>query len=79
MQDQALRRVLSFKKTKRSCSVDMGEMATTTCYSYAKRLSIIWTKRSQSVHGMLSHCGTELPKGKPVLFTGSDELEESVV
>ncbi|XP_063801232.1 leucine-rich repeat and fibronectin type-III domain-containing protein 4 [Pseudophryne corroboree] len=66
-------------KTKRSCSVDMGEMATTTCYSYAKRLSVIWTKRSQSVHGMLSHCGTELPKGKPVLFTGSDELEESVV
>ncbi|XP_068115611.1 leucine-rich repeat and fibronectin type-III domain-containing protein 4 [Hyperolius riggenbachi] len=67
------------QKTKRSCSVDMGEMATTTCYSYAKRLSVIWTKRSQSVHGMLSHCGTEAPRAKPVLFTGSDELEESVV
>uniref|UniRef100_A0A8C5PXQ0 Leucine rich repeat and fibronectin type III domain containing 4 n=1 Tax=Leptobrachium leishanense TaxID=445787 RepID=A0A8C5PXQ0_9ANUR len=66
-------------KTKRSCSVDMGEMATTTCYSYAKRLSVIWTKRSQSVHGMLSNCGTEVPKGKAVIFSGSNELEESVV
>ncbi|KAM4617663.1 leucine-rich repeat and fibronectin type-III domain-containing protein 4 isoform 1-T2 [Discoglossus pictus] len=66
-------------KTKRSCSVDMGEMATTTCYSYAKRLSVIWTKRSQSVHGMLSNCGVDVPKAKAVLFTGSDELEESVV
>ncbi|MEE6521346.1 hypothetical protein FKM82_019492 [Ascaphus truei] len=64
-------------KTKRSCSVDM--VATTTCYSYAKRLSVIWTKRSQSVHGMLSNCGAEGPKGKTVLFSGSDELEESVV
>ncbi|KAE8607813.1 hypothetical protein XENTR_v10011293 [Xenopus tropicalis] len=71
--------VFGVPKAKRSCSVDMGEMATTTCYSYAKRLSIIWTKRSQSVHGMLSNCGTELSKGKQVLFSSSDELEESVV
>ncbi|XP_063293319.1 leucine-rich repeat and fibronectin type-III domain-containing protein 4 isoform X2 [Pelobates fuscus] len=66
-------------KTKRSCSVDMGEMATTTCYSYAKRLSVIWTKRSQSVHGMLSNCGAEVPKGKAVIYSSSNELEESVV
>ncbi|TRY82787.1 hypothetical protein DNTS_031992 [Danionella cerebrum] len=38
---------------KRSSSFDMGEIATTACYSYAKRLSVIWTKRSQSLHGML--------------------------
>ncbi|KAG8433055.1 hypothetical protein GDO86_014216 [Hymenochirus boettgeri] len=71
--------VFGLPKSKRSCSVDMGEMATSTCYSYAKRLSIIWTKRSQSAHGMLSNCGSELSMGKPVLFSGSEELEESVV
>uniref|UniRef100_A0A673LQ41 Leucine rich repeat and fibronectin type III domain containing 4b n=1 Tax=Sinocyclocheilus rhinocerous TaxID=307959 RepID=A0A673LQ41_9TELE len=38
---------------KRSSSFDMGEIATTACYSYAKRLSVIWTKRSQSLHGMV--------------------------
>ncbi|KAJ7996773.1 hypothetical protein DPEC_G00240490 [Dallia pectoralis] len=37
----------------RSCSFDVGEITTTTCYGYAKRLSVIWTRRSQSVHGML--------------------------
>lgn len=41
---------------KRSSSFDMGEIATTACYSYAKRLSVIWTKRSQSLHGMLVQC-----------------------
>ncbi len=41
---------------KRSSSFDMGEIATTACYSYAKRFSVIWTKRSQSLHGMLVHC-----------------------
>uniref|UniRef100_A0A3B1JQJ9 Leucine rich repeat and fibronectin type III domain containing 4a n=1 Tax=Astyanax mexicanus TaxID=7994 RepID=A0A3B1JQJ9_ASTMX len=41
---------------KRSCSFDAGDIATTTCYSYAKRLSVIWTRRSQSLHGMLVHC-----------------------
>uniref|UniRef100_A0A672KDY1 Leucine-rich repeat and fibronectin type-III domain-containing protein 4-like n=1 Tax=Sinocyclocheilus grahami TaxID=75366 RepID=A0A672KDY1_SINGR len=41
---------------KRSSSFDMGEIATTACYSYAKRFSVIWTKRSQSLHGMLVQC-----------------------
>ncbi|XP_036404707.1 leucine-rich repeat and fibronectin type-III domain-containing protein 4-like [Megalops cyprinoides] len=45
-------------RTKRSSSFDMGEIATTTCYSYAKRLSVIWTRRSQSLHGMLVHCAS---------------------
>ncbi|KPP79276.1 leucine-rich repeat and fibronectin type-III domain-containing protein 4-like [Scleropages formosus] len=44
--------------TKRSCSFDMGEVATATCYGYAKRLSVIWTRRSQSLHGMLVHCAS---------------------
>ncbi|XP_026859590.2 leucine-rich repeat and fibronectin type-III domain-containing protein 4 isoform X1 [Electrophorus electricus] len=39
---------------KRSSSFDMGNMASTaTCYGYAKRLSVMWSKRSQSLHGML--------------------------
>ncbi|KPP72202.1 leucine-rich repeat and fibronectin type-III domain-containing protein 4-like [Scleropages formosus] len=45
-------------RAKRSSSLDMGEIATTTCYSYAKRLSVIWTRRSQSVHGMLVQCAS---------------------
>ena len=44
---------------KRSCSFDVGEITTTTtCYSYAKRLGVIWTRRSQSLHGMLVHCAS---------------------
>ncbi|KAL2094731.1 hypothetical protein ACEWY4_009450 [Coilia grayii] len=45
-------------RTKRSCSFDVGEITTTTCYGYAKRLSVIWTRRSQSLHGMLVHCAS---------------------
>ncbi|KAG7484021.1 hypothetical protein MATL_G00044780 [Megalops atlanticus] len=45
-------------RAKRSCSFDMGEVATTTCYSYTKRLSMIWTRRSQSLHGMLVQCAS---------------------
>ncbi|XP_051956528.1 leucine-rich repeat and fibronectin type-III domain-containing protein 4-like isoform X2 [Xyrauchen texanus] len=45
-------------KTKRSCSFDVGEITTNTCYSYAKRLSIIWNNRSQSQHGMLVDCAS---------------------
>lgn len=45
-------------RRKRSSSFDMGNMATTTCYSYARRLSVIWTKRSQSLHGMLVQCAS---------------------
>ncbi|XP_062867289.1 leucine-rich repeat and fibronectin type-III domain-containing protein 4 [Trichomycterus rosablanca] len=43
---------------KRSCSFDAGEITTTTCYSYAKRLSFIWTRRSQSLHSMLVQCAS---------------------
>ncbi|XP_043929734.1 leucine-rich repeat and fibronectin type-III domain-containing protein 4 [Protopterus annectens] len=66
-------------KTKRSCSLDMGDIATTTCYGYAKRLSVIWAKRSQSVHGMLLHCSESEFREKKVIFSSTDELEESVV
>ncbi|XP_029466973.1 leucine-rich repeat and fibronectin type-III domain-containing protein 4 [Rhinatrema bivittatum] len=66
-------------KTKRSCSLDMGSISSTTCYSYAKRLSVIWTKRSQSVHGMLTHCAENDIKGRKVIFSSIDELEESMV
>ncbi|XP_072518406.1 leucine-rich repeat and fibronectin type-III domain-containing protein 4 [Salminus brasiliensis] len=46
-------------EAKRSCSFDAGDIGgTTTCYSYAKRLSVIWTRRSQSLHGMLVHCAS---------------------
>ncbi|XP_041926076.1 leucine-rich repeat and fibronectin type-III domain-containing protein 4 [Alosa sapidissima] len=57
-------------RTKRSSSFDMGEIAaagamvtTTThnasaCYTYAKRLGAIWTRRSQSLHGMLVQCAS---------------------
>ncbi|XP_059398397.1 leucine-rich repeat and fibronectin type-III domain-containing protein 4-like [Carassius carassius] len=45
-------------KSKRSCSFDVGEITTATCYSYAKRLSVIWPRRSQSLHGMLVHCAS---------------------
>ncbi|XP_028838044.1 leucine-rich repeat and fibronectin type-III domain-containing protein 4 [Denticeps clupeoides] len=47
-------------RTKRSCSFDVGDVTTTTCYSYAKRLSVIWTRRSQSLHGMLVHCASSV-------------------
>ncbi|XP_060730642.1 leucine-rich repeat and fibronectin type-III domain-containing protein 4 [Tachysurus vachellii] len=49
---------LSAARHRRSSSFDMGNMAATTCYSYAKRLSVIWTKRSQSLHGMLAQCAS---------------------
>lgn len=57
-------------KTKRSCSFDVGEITTTTtCYGYAKRLSVIWTRRSQSLHGMLVHCASTTSTSS----TGSSE------
>lgn len=43
---------------KRSSSFDMSNMAATTCYSYARRLGVIWSKRSQSLHGMLVQCAS---------------------
>nr|XP_015194317.1 PREDICTED: leucine-rich repeat and fibronectin type-III domain-containing protein 4 [Lepisosteus oculatus] len=67
-------------KAKRSCSFDMGEIAATTCYSYAKRLSVIWTRRSQSVHGVLMHCAEAADlAGNALALASADELEESVV
>lgn len=45
-------------ETKRSSSFDTGDITSTSCYSYAKRLSVIWTRRSQSLHGMLVHCAS---------------------
>nr|XP_056708446.1 leucine-rich repeat and fibronectin type-III domain-containing protein 4 [Euleptes europaea] len=68
-------------KTKRSSSLDMGDISANTCYSYAKRLSFMWTKRSQSVHGMLVQCAAA-PEGDAKRlgpFLNTDELEESVV
>lgn len=55
---------------KRRHSLDMGssvalaaDAATTVAkrygaVNYAKRLSVIWTRRSQSLHGMLVHCAS---------------------
>lgn len=57
-------------RTKRSSSFDMGEIAVagavasatahnaSACYTYAKRLGAIWTRRSQSLHGMLVQCAS---------------------
>ncbi|XP_062341913.1 leucine-rich repeat and fibronectin type-III domain-containing protein 4 isoform X1 [Osmerus eperlanus] len=43
----------------RSSSFDVGDItATTTCYGYAKRLSMIWNRRSQSLQGMLVQCAS---------------------
>ncbi|XP_078060801.1 leucine-rich repeat and fibronectin type-III domain-containing protein 4-like [Mustelus asterias] len=66
-------------KARRSCSFDMGDIAATTCYSYAKRFSVIWTKRSQSVHGMLLQYAETEVTGKTGAFYSSEELEESIV
>uniref|UniRef100_A0ABM5F3X4 Leucine-rich repeat and fibronectin type-III domain-containing protein 4 n=1 Tax=Pogona vitticeps TaxID=103695 RepID=A0ABM5F3X4_9SAUR len=73
-------------KAKRSSSLDMGEVSASpsphACYSYAKRLSFLWTKRSQSVHGMLAQCTAahEDAAAKRIgPFLNADELEESVV
>ncbi|XP_030637523.1 leucine-rich repeat and fibronectin type-III domain-containing protein 4 [Chanos chanos] len=43
-------------RIKRSCSLDVDEIRTATCYSYAKRLSVIWSRQSESAHGMLVQC-----------------------
>ncbi|XP_078389095.1 leucine-rich repeat and fibronectin type-III domain-containing protein 2-like [Cetorhinus maximus] len=69
----------AMSRAKRSCSFDMGDIAATTCYSYAKRFSVIWTKRSQSVHGMLLQYAETEVTGKKGAFYGSEELEESIV
>ncbi|MGH0171455.1 UNVERIFIED_CONTAM: hypothetical protein FKN15_061206, partial [Acipenser sinensis] len=68
-------------RAKRSCSFDMGEITTATCYSYAKRLSVIWTKRSQSVHGgLFLRCAEAADAaGNRAGLSNAEELEESVV
>ncbi|KAJ8008494.1 hypothetical protein DPEC_G00105460 [Dallia pectoralis] len=60
-------------RAKRSNSLDMGSssssvsVSTTTVatqrryggrHAYAKRLSVTWTRRSKSLHGMLVHCAS---------------------
>ncbi|XP_051901194.1 leucine-rich repeat and fibronectin type-III domain-containing protein 2-like [Pristis pectinata] len=69
----------AISRAKRSCSLDMGDIAAATCYSYAKRFSVIWTKRSQSVHGMLLQYAEAEVAAKRTSFYSSEELEESIV
>ncbi|XP_038643282.1 leucine-rich repeat and fibronectin type-III domain-containing protein 2-like [Scyliorhinus canicula] len=77
--DQLSPAAAATSRAKRSCSFDMGDIAATTCYSYAKRFSVIWTKRSQSVHGMLLQYAETEVTGKKGAFYTSEELEESIV
>lgn len=70
--------------SKRRHSLDMGssvalatDAATTVAkrygaVSYAKRLSVIWTRRSQSLHGMLVQCASTT---STTSSTTSDEAE----
>lgn len=70
--------------SKRRHSLDMGSsvaLATDTAatvakrygaVSYAKRLSVIWTRRSQSLHGMLVQCASTT---STTSSTTSDETE----
>ncbi|XP_061462793.1 leucine-rich repeat and fibronectin type-III domain-containing protein 4 isoform X2 [Rhineura floridana] len=67
-------------KTKRSSSLDLGDVSSSSCYSYTKRFSFKWTKRSRSVHGMLVQCTAPEGDAKRLEpFLNADELEESVV
>lgn len=72
--------------SKRRHSLDMGssvalatDAATTVAkrygaVSYAKRLSVIWTRRSQSLHGMLVQCASTT---STTSSTTSDEAENA--
>ncbi|XP_035768701.1 leucine-rich repeat and fibronectin type-III domain-containing protein 4-like [Neolamprologus brichardi] len=72
--------------SKRRHSLDMGSsvaLATDAAasvarrygaVSYAKRLSVIWTRRSQSLHGMLVQCASTASTASS---TTSDECESS--
>ncbi|XP_077399390.1 leucine-rich repeat and fibronectin type-III domain-containing protein 4 [Vanacampus margaritifer] len=72
--------------SKRRHSLDMGssvalatDAAATVAkrygaISYAKRLSVIWTRRSQSLHGMLVQCASTTSTGSS---TTSDEGESA--
>lgn len=72
--------------SKRRHSLDMGssvalatDAATTVAkrygaVSYAKRLSVIWTRRSQSLHGMLVQCASTT---STTSSTNSDEVENA--
>ncbi|XP_039174941.1 leucine-rich repeat and fibronectin type-III domain-containing protein 4-like isoform X1 [Crotalus tigris] len=77
----AARGALASAKARRSSSLDMGDTSSSACYSYAKRLSFMWAKRSQSVHGRLAQ-GTSFEDSssvRPGPFLNVDKLEESVV
>ncbi|XP_067840012.1 leucine-rich repeat and fibronectin type-III domain-containing protein 2 [Heptranchias perlo] len=66
-------------KTRRSHSFDMGDFASTQCYSYPKRITNIWTKRSLSVNGVLlqyDEDDLEITKG---MYCSSDWVMESTV
>ncbi|XP_045919739.1 leucine-rich repeat and fibronectin type-III domain-containing protein 4 [Micropterus dolomieu] len=72
--------------SKRRHSLDMGssvalatDAAATVAkrygaVSYAKRLSVIWTRRSQSLHGMLVQCASTT---STTSSTASDEVESA--
>ncbi|XP_072406998.1 leucine-rich repeat and fibronectin type-III domain-containing protein 4 [Chiloscyllium punctatum] len=69
-------------KASRSCSFDLGTSSSTARRGYAKRLSVVWTRRSRSVHGTLlryAEAGVTATRGEEGVFSGSQELEESVV
>lgn len=69
-------------RKKRSSSFDMGEIAVATavsttagassCVNYARRLGALWTRRSQSLHGMLVQCAsvTSTSTGSTTSSTG---------
>ncbi|XP_038654980.1 leucine-rich repeat and fibronectin type-III domain-containing protein 2 [Scyliorhinus canicula] len=66
-------------KTRRSHSFDMGDFASTQCYSYPKKITNIWTKRSLSVNGVLvqyDEDDLEITKG---VYSSSDWVMESTV
>ncbi|XP_048475693.1 leucine-rich repeat and fibronectin type-III domain-containing protein 4 [Rhincodon typus] len=69
-------------KASRSCSFDLGTSSSTARRGYAKRLSVVWTRRSRSVHGTLlryAETGVTVGRGEEGIFGGSQELEESIV
>eukprot|EP00061_Rhincodon_typus_P010548 g34916.t1 len=68
-------------KASRSCSFDLGTSSSTARRGYAKRLSVVWTRRSRSVHGTLlryAETGVTVGRGEEGIFGGSQELEESI-
>ncbi|XP_062896727.1 leucine-rich repeat and fibronectin type-III domain-containing protein 2 [Mobula hypostoma] len=66
-------------KARRSQSFDMGDFSSSHCYSYPRRITNIWTKRSLSVNGVLvqyDEDGLEITRGA---CCSSDWVMESTV